>query len=31
MVTFRRNIFESAGDLKLCAGQRSRCEAAIHA
>lgn len=30
MVTFAKNILEFAGDLLLCAGQRSRYEAAIH-
>ena len=28
--TFRKNILESAGDMQLCAGQRARCEAAVH-
>ena len=30
MVTFAKNILEIAGDLLLCAGQRSGYEAAIH-
>eukprot|EP00794_Sanderia_malayensis_P008528 gene8528-biopygen6825 len=31
MVTFKQQILESAGDLQLCAGQRSGCEAVVHA
>ena len=31
MKTFRRNIFKSAGDLQLCAGQHEACEASVHA
>ena len=31
MITFRRNILESAGDLEPCADQRAGCEAAVHA
>ena len=30
MTTFRRNILENAGDLQLCPGQRTGCEAAVH-